>query len=85
MLLPAPGKAAFMSLDAETIWQVIVAAGAVVIFLGVAVLVSGRYSANGNLTPTGGLALVGSIAVFVVVMAVAGLWLERQDFGDGES
>jgi len=85
MLLPAPGKAAGMPLDAETVWQIIVAFGAVAIFLGVAVIVSGRFSANGNLTPTGGLALVGSIAVFVIVMALAGLWLERQDFEDGES
>jgi hypothetical protein len=36
--------------------------------------------AGTRITETGGLALVGVLAAFIVLMAIAGLYLERQDF-----
>ena len=65
-----------MPIDRETLYQVIVSAGAVALFIAVAAVVT--------TSEQNGLALVGAIALFIVLMAVAGLWLERQDFdGDG--
>lgn len=71
-----------MPLDEETAWQIAVAAGSVGLFLVIAVLVTQVFSANGDLSPAGGFALVGTIAAFIVFMSGAGLWLERQDFED---
>jgi hypothetical protein len=65
-----------MPIDRETILQILVSAGAVALFVVALAVVTG---ANG-----GGLAVVGAIVLFIVVMAVAGLWLERQDF-DGDN
>lgn len=74
-----------MALDRETIWQVAVAMAAVALFVVIAVAVSSVFSANGNISPTGGMALVGSIAAFIILMAGAGVWLERQDFDEDGS
>jgi len=71
-----------MAIDRETVWQIAVALGAVALFVGFAIVVSAVFSANGNLSPTGGIALVGSIAAFIILMAGAGVWLERQDFDE---
>ena len=75
-------------LDQETIWQIGVATGAVVVFLAIAIAVSSVFSANGNISAMGGMALVGAIAAFILLLSVAGLWLERKNFdedaGDGE-
>jgi len=51
-----------MAIDRETVWQIAVALGAVVLFVAFAIVVSAVFSANGTLSPTGGIALVGSIA-----------------------
>jgi small neutral amino acid transporter SnatA (MarC family) len=66
-----------MPIDRETLYQVIVSAGAVALFIAVAAVVT--------TTEQNGLALVGTIALFIVLMAVAGLWLERQDFDGDEA
>jgi len=72
-----------MPIDRETILQVLVSTAAVALFIGAAVVVTETYSTNGNITGQGGIAMVGAIVVFIVAMAGAGLWLERQDF-DGD-
>ena len=74
-----------MSLDRETVYQIAVATGAVLLFIGAAAAVSLTFSRNGHISETGGLALVGTIVLFIVVMAGAGLWLNAQDFGDVRS
>lgn len=74
-----------MVADRETVWQIAVAMSAVALFLVFAIVVSAVFSANGNLSPTGGIALVGSITAFIILMAGAGVWLERQDFDEDGS
>lgn len=39
-------------------------------------------NAGTTISDTGGIALVGVLAVFIFLMAAAGVWLERQDFDD---
>jgi peptidoglycan/LPS O-acetylase OafA/YrhL len=72
-------------LDQETIWQIAVAAGAVGLFLVLLVVVSSLFSSNGNISATGGFALVGAIVAFIIILSGAGLWLERQDFDENGS
>jgi ABC-type nickel/cobalt efflux system permease component RcnA len=72
-------------MDRETVWQVGVAVGAVLLFLGILVAVSSTFAANGNITATGGFALVGAVTVFILVMNGAGLWLERMEFDEDDS
>jgi hypothetical protein len=82
-LLPVPLKAAGMDVDAEMVRQLALSAVATLIFIVAAVVVSSTYagSATGtDLAPTGGLALIGVLAGFILVMALAGVWLARQDF-----
>lgn len=72
-----------MDVDAEMVRQVVLSAAATAIFIGAAAVVSSSYgeTATGtDLSPTGGLALVAVLGGFILVMALAGLWLERQDF-----
>jgi len=72
-----------MEVDAEMVRQVALSAAATAVFIVAAVVVSSSYgdtAAGTDLSPTGGLALVGVLAGFILLMALAGLWLERQDF-----
>jgi len=72
-----------MEIDGEMVRQVALSVGAVAVFVAAAVAVStthGETATGTDLTPTGGLALVGVLALFIAAMAIAGLWLERQDF-----
>ena len=69
-----------MDIEREAIVQTAISAIALVTFVAASVYVATTYSANGGLTEQGGVALVGAIGLFVVVMLGAGLWLERQNF-----
>lgn len=69
-----------MELDRETQLQIVVSTIGVAFFIAAAVYVSSMYTVNGGLSEQGGIALVGVIGLFVVVMTIAGLWLERQNF-----
>ncbi|PSQ59220.1 MAG: hypothetical protein BRD23_04995 [Halobacteriales archaeon SW_9_67_25] len=72
-----------MDVDAEMVRQVALSAGAVALFVVAAVVVGRTYGETApgtELTPTGGLALVGVLAGFILLMTLAGIWLERQDF-----
>jgi polyferredoxin len=69
-----------MEIERETIVQVVISAIAFVTFIAAAVFVASTYSADGALSQQGGVALVGTIGLFVVVMLGAGLWMERQNF-----
>jgi hypothetical protein len=57
--------------------KIVVSVVAVVVFIGIIVGIGATYYSGENLDPAGGLALVGSMALFVVVMAVIGAWLSR--------
>lgn len=71
-----------MELDGETVRQILVAGLAVAVFVSGLVVVGQTYGTNNGSTvsPTGGLALVGLLGGFIAVMALVGIWLERQDF-----
>ena len=69
-----------MEIERETLVQIVISTIAFVTFVGASVYVASTYSTNGALSQQGGVALVGAIGLFVVVMLGAGLWMERQQF-----
>ena len=69
-----------MEIEREAIVQVAISTIAFATFVAAATFVASTYSATGALTEQGGVALVGAIGLFVVVMLGAGLWMERQNF-----
>ncbi len=72
-----------MEVDPEMVRQIVLSAGAVALFVVAAVFVGRTYAGSApgtDLAPTGGLALVGVLAGFILLMTLAGIWLERQDF-----
>lgn len=71
-----------MEVDRETVYQILLAGGAVGLFIAGAVFVGSTYRTNGNITSQGGMALVATIGAFVVLMLGAGLLLERQEFDE---
>jgi len=72
-----------MDLDQETVRQIVVSVVAVGLFVGAVVVVGTTYGDTDTIGPTGGVALVALIALFIVGMGGAGLWLARQDVDDG--
>ena len=72
-----------MDLDQETVRQIAVSAGAVGLFIAGVVVVGTTYGDTNTVGSTGGLALVVLIALFIIGMGGAGLWLARQNFDDG--
>ena len=71
-----------MDVDRETVYQLVLAGGAVGVFIAGSLYVGSAYGTNGNLTAEGGTLLVATIGAFVLLMLGAGLFLERQDFSD---
>lgn len=69
-----------MDVDRETVHQLLLAGGAVTLFIAGAVFVGSNYGTNGDLTAEGGTMLVATIGFFILLMLGAGLWLERQEF-----
>ncbi|WP_224270459.1 DUF7472 family protein [Haloprofundus salinisoli] len=65
-----------MELDGETLREIVVSVIAVSLFIAAALYIGTAYGGS-NLDPTGGLALVASIALFVVLMAIVGVFLSR--------
>lgn len=80
-----------MDADRKTVLELAAGTFIVVAFTAGAYVVSLTYGASGNGTnssmapavePTGGLALVGTIAAFILVVAGIGLFMYVQDFDD---
>jgi len=69
-----------MEIDRETRLQIAVSVGAVLVFVVGAVAVASSFTTNGHLSTQGGIGIVGVMTLFVLVMAAAGVWLERQEF-----
>lgn len=65
-------------MDREVVIEAAVAFVAVALLTAMIIGVGVRYNSNG-LTPAGGLALVGSVAFFVVFMSVVGYLLARRE------
>jgi hypothetical protein len=78
--------------ERRTVVELGLSALAIVVFIAGSYLVSTTYAAERNATsnasvppsvvPEGGLALIGVIAAFVLAVAVAGLYMYRQNFDD---
>ncbi|AFK17913.1 hypothetical protein E6P09_03960 [Haloferax mediterranei ATCC 33500] len=65
-----------MALEAEMRRKIAVSIVAVGVFITLIVGIGSTFNQSG-LASTGGLALVGAIAAFVLVMAGIGIWLSR--------
>ena len=80
--------------ERRTVAELVISAASILVFIAGAYVVSSTYAAprnssfNGSVPPSvvpeGGLALVGVIGLFIVVVAVAGLFMYSQDFDDDE-
>jgi hypothetical protein len=78
--------------ERRTVVELAISAVAILVFIAGAYVVSSRYAApqnssfNGSVPPSvvpdGGVALVGVIGLFIVVVAFAGLFMYSQDFDD---
>lgn len=66
-----------MEIDRETAREIAVSFGAVGVFVAVIVAIGAAYWNGETLGGRGGLALVGSIFLFVLVMTGVGLYLSR--------
>lgn len=66
-----------MAIDRETRREILVGTGSVALFVALLLWVGMTYGGNG-LSGTGGLAVVGVIVVFVLVMSGVGYWMSRQ-------
>ena len=68
-----------MEIERETVVEAAISFGAVLVFVGAVAFVGMQYRTNGHLSETGGLAMLGAIGLFVVVMAVVGFWFASQE------
>ncbi|QHS16721.1 DUF7472 family protein [Halopenitus persicus] len=78
-----------MDIDAELRRQIVVSLAAVLVFVVGLVAVGSRYgtgtgsSGEISLAPAGGIALVGLLGGFVLLMALVGVYLMRANDTDG--
>lgn len=82
-LLAVPVESARMDVDKKTSAQILVSIAAIGLFIAGLVVLAAQYGTESNgaieMTPTGGLVLVGFIAVFIVAMPVFGYLVEQAD------
>jgi formate/nitrite transporter FocA (FNT family) len=79
-LLPGGRETAGMEIERQTVYEVVLSGGAAAAFLAVLFVVSSTFTVDGAVTSQGGLALVGALAFFVLLMAGVGLIIYR--FGE---
>ena len=68
-----------MEIDAEMRRMIAVSVGAVVVFIGLLVAIGIQYTDGHNLSHVGAYYLVAAIGLFVALMAVAGVLLDRRE------
>ncbi|MFB6083363.1 MAG: hypothetical protein ABEJ94_03865 [Halorientalis sp.] len=68
-----------MDIERETVVEAGVSFAAVLVFVAAVVVVGMIFGTDGSLTGTGGLAVLGAVALFVVVMTLVGYWLSFQE------
>jgi uncharacterized membrane protein len=66
-----------MELDRETVTEIVVAVGGVLLFIATLVVVGLTFN-NDGFSETGGLVLVGLVAGFIVVFTGIGWWLSSR-------
>ncbi|MFC7135801.1 DUF7472 family protein [Halobaculum litoreum] len=67
-----------MEIDAGMRRKIAVSVGAVVVFIALLVAIGTQFSVNHNLSDVGAYYLVGVIALFVVLMGAAGVFLDNR-------
>lgn len=68
-----------MEIERETVVEAAVSFAAVLVFIGAVALVGMQFQTNGGISETGGLAIVGTIVIFVVLMAGVGVWFASKE------
>jgi FtsH-binding integral membrane protein len=66
-----------MEIDAEMRRKIAVSVGAVVVFIALLVLIGLQYTDGHDLSEIGGYYFVGAMGLFILLMAAAGLFLDR--------
>ncbi|MFC6786699.1 hypothetical protein ACFQFH_12650 [Halobaculum halobium] len=66
-----------MEIDAEMRRMIAVSVGAVVVFIGLLVGIGLQYTDGHNLSNVGAYYLIAAISLFILLMAVAGVLLDR--------
>lgn len=66
-----------MEVDAEMRRKIVASTAAVLVFVAALVVVGTTFNADG-LSETGGYALIGTLVLFVIIMALVGLFLDRE-------
>lgn len=81
-LLRAPGRPQGMEIERETLLEAGISIAAVGLFVFVMMGIGTTFgnSTGEDLHGTGALALIAAIVAFILVMAVVGLYLDRQDW-----
>ena len=73
-------KAAHMNIERETVVEAGVSFAAVLVFIATVVAVGMTFGTDGgNLSGTGGLAVLGAVGLFIVVMTLVGYWLSFRE------
>ncbi|WP_277554725.1 DUF7472 family protein [Halobaculum limi] len=68
-----------MTLDAEMRRKIAVSVGAVVVFIALLIAIGTRYTTGHNLSNVGGYYFVGVMALFIVLMGAAGIFLDTRN------
>jgi hypothetical protein len=68
-----------MDIQRETVVEAGISTAAVLVFIAAVVGVGVSFEANGSLSETGGLAILGAIGLFVFVISGIGVWLAYQE------
>lgn len=63
-----------MDIERDTVVEAGVSVAAVFAFIAAVVVVGTTYRTNGDITGTGGLAILGAIVFFIALMTVVGYW-----------
>lgn len=68
-----------MEIERETLVEIVVSVGAVGLFVAAIITIGVTFGEEGHLDEAGGLALVGAIALFIVLMTVVGYWFSGRE------
>ena len=66
-------------MERSDVVEIAIAVGSVGLFVGALAVVGTMYGTDNSIAADGALPLVGALVLFVVVMALAGLYLAGQD------
>jgi hypothetical protein len=68
-----------MDIERETVVEAGVSFAAVLVFIAAVAVVGTTFGTDNGLSGTGGLAVLGAVVLFVVVMTLVGYWLSFRE------